>query len=574
MVKASTAAALAAVLSLSVTISAPAAVPTGSPDTQESTPPANSLNFQAASAMAQVFTPAHSGYLTDVTLYVGTSGSNPITVYINIWDTTSLDPATAKPSQPCAMDPTNTRTSMFANQLLGTNTWHNYTLTRPVHVTANTPYAIVTCTPFANVFRWSWENVETYSGGKPYLGTFGWMTPSAFKAFDFKAWVSGSQSLSISANSPAVNVDEGAAAANTGTFTNPLGYTVYLSASAGGVTRTGTSTGTWSWTASDEGSNQRITITADDAHGHTATTSFTATVNAVKPKVQIGGAALLSAQSATGNPEGTPIQLTGSAQSPSADDNAAGFTYSWNVTKDGADFATGSGSSWSFTPDDEGTYVVTLTATDDGTQSNTSAPVTFLGSNVQPTATITGVSEPAPWNLIVPQEQLTFTGNFTDPGIRDTHTATWDFGDGSTASTNYDASGSETFSAPHSYVNAGTYAVSLTVTDDDGGSSTAHWSVTVITTQQALATLAAQVQRLPNLTAGERNSLTVKLNAASAAISRGDTIAADNQLNAFLHELQADVNTGKVSEGDATLMRSAIRAIRNSLGTLNRFLGS
>ena len=572
MVRASTAAALAAVLSLAVTISAPASTPTGSPDTQESTPPANSLNFQASTAMAQVFTPAHSGSLTDVTLWAGTSGSTPVTLYINIWNATSADPATARPSQPCAMDATNPRTSRFANQVLGTNTWRNYTLTQPVQVTANTPYAIVVCVPFANVFRWSWENVETYSGGKPYLwSNNAWMTPTGFKAFDFKAWLSATQSLSVAANSPAVNVDEGAAGANTGTFTNPFGYTVYLSASAGSVTKSGTSTGTWSWTASDEGSNQSILITADDAHGHTATASFTATVNAVKPKVQINGSSLLSAQSA-GSPEGTPVQLTGTAQSPSAEDNAAGFSYSWKVTKDGADFAAGFGSSWSFTPDDEGTYLVTLTAADDGAANTVST--TVIGANVQPTAAITGLTGPAPWNLILPQEQLTFAGTFTDPGIRDTHTATWSFGDGSTASASFAASGSETFSATHSYVNPGSYPVSLTVTDDDGGSSTANWTVNVLTTQQALAAMAAQVQKLPNLTPGERNSLAVKLNAASASISRGDTIAADNQLNAFLHELSADVNTGKVSESDATLLRSAIRAIRNSLGTLSRFLGS
>lgn len=565
----------AAVLSFSITVSASASVPTGTPDTQEAAPPANSLNFQAMTAMAQVFTPAHSGDLTDVTLYVGTAGSNPITVYLNIWDTTSKDPTTASPLQQCLMDATNPRTTRLANQLLGTNTWHNFTLTKPVWVTADTPYAIVVCAPFANVFRWSWENVETYPGGKPYLWSGGWMTPSGFKAFDFKAWVSGSQTLSLTPNNAAVTVTEGAAGANTGTFSNPFGYAVSLSASAGSVTKSGTSTGTWSWTAPDEGPSQTVMITADDGHSHTATASFTATVNAVKPTVQITSGAGQVASSTVKSPEGTPIQLTGWAHSPSADDNASGFTYMWMVSKDGADFAAGFGSSWSFTPDDEGTYVVTLIATDDGGYSNSSVPMTFIGTNLAPTATIIGVTGPAPWNLFLPQEQLMFTGSFTDPGTGDTHTATWDFGDGATTSTRYDIpSGSEKFSVTHSYVNPGTYPVSLTVADDDGGTSTAHWTVNVVTTQQALATIAAQVQKLPNLTAGERNSLTVKLNAASAAISRGDTTAANNQLNAFLHELQAYVNTGKVSESDATQMRSAIHAIKASLGTLSRFLES
>jgi hypothetical protein len=43
---------------------------------------------------------------------------------------------------------------------------------------------------------------------------------------------------------------------------------------------------------------------------------------------------------------------------------AAGLTYAWNVTKDGALFATGAGASFSFTPNAAGTYIVSLTVTD------------------------------------------------------------------------------------------------------------------------------------------------------------------------------------------------------------------
>src|SRR5579875_3819502 len=40
------------------------------------------------------------------------------------------------------------------------------------------------------------------------------------------------------------------------------------------------------------------------------------------------------------------------------------FSYAWSVTKDGAPYATGNQANFSFTPDSDDTYVVTLTATD------------------------------------------------------------------------------------------------------------------------------------------------------------------------------------------------------------------
>ena len=92
------------------------------------------------------------------------------------------------------------------------------------------------------------------------------------------------------------------------------------------------------------------------------------------------------------------------------------------------------------------------------------------------------------------------------------------------------------------------------------------------TTQAVLSKIAGVVQNLSGLNAGQKNSLQVKLNAASAAAARGDSKAAHNQLNAFLNELQADVNTGKVSQGDYQVLTSEVQAVQGGLGTYNRFL--
>ncbi|QDT49187.1 PKD domain protein [Symmachiella dynata] len=71
---------------------------------------------------------------------------------------------------------------------------------------------------------------------------------------------------------------------------------------------------------------------------------------------------------------------------------------------------------------------------------------------------------------------LVLDGTFSDVGSRDTHSATIDWGDGS--SSNVSAAGG-IFSGEHTYVDSGTYTIAVTLTDDDGGSSTSQINVTI-----------------------------------------------------------------------------------------------
>jgi PKD repeat protein len=288
--------------------------------------------------------------------------------------------------------------------------------------------------------------------------------------------------------------------------------------------------------------------------------------------VNVAGAKPIASITAPGStaPEGTAVHLTGSALSPSAVDNAAGFIYGWTVTKNGTAYRTGSGAHWQFTPDDEGTFVVTMKATDDGSQFDTAA-VTVTGTNVWPTASITGVSGSAPL-VITPLETLGFNGTFTDPGGLDSHSSRWSFGDGTTSSANHGVGGSGSPSASHAYTAPGTYHVSLTVTDDDGGAGVATTTVVVQTPQQALTSIEAYVKGITTLNKGQKNSLLAKLEAASASAARGDTKAAHNQMSAFLNEVRADVKTGKMTTGQQTTLTAAIHAVEAALGTYNRML--
>jgi PKD repeat protein len=58
-------------------------------------------------------------------------------------------------------------------------------------------------------------------------------------------------------------------------------------------------------------------------------------------------------------------------------------------------------------------------------------------------------------------ETVYFSGSFYDQGVFDTHTYEWDFDDGATDTSS--------LTPTHSFCDDGTYTVSLTVTDDDGG---------------------------------------------------------------------------------------------------------
>jgi PKD repeat protein len=72
-------------------------------------------------------------------------------------------------------------------------------------------------------------------------------------------------------------------------------------------------------------------------------------------------------------------------------------------------------------------------------------------------------------------------GLFIDPGKLDTHTATIDWGDGSAVQNGsiLFANGSGVIGGKHTYADDGVYTVTVTVSDDDGGSDTQSFLVTV-----------------------------------------------------------------------------------------------
>jgi PKD repeat protein len=73
-------------------------------------------------------------------------------------------------------------------------------------------------------------------------------------------------------------------------------------------------------------------------------------------------------------------------------------------------------------------------------------------------------------NLIQVNASLSAQTTFTDLGVLDTHTAVWDWGDGTTSNGSVtESNGSGSVSNSHIYTTAGVYPIKLIVTDKDGG---------------------------------------------------------------------------------------------------------
>ncbi|HEY3392612.1 MAG TPA: PKD domain-containing protein [Lacipirellulaceae bacterium] len=130
---------------------------------------------------------------------------------------------------------------------------------------------------------------------------------------------------------------------------------------------------------------------------------------------------------------------------------------------------------------DDGVYIVTVTITDDDGGSDAQS-FTVTVNNVPPVLVVAvdqTVNEGQ--ELDLSGEGAPPLGLFIDPGKRDTHTATIDWGDG-TAVQNGSilfANGSGVIGGKHTYADDGVYTVTVTVTDDDGGSDTQSFLVTV-----------------------------------------------------------------------------------------------
>jgi PKD repeat protein len=141
-------------------------------------------------------------------------------------------------------------------------------------------------------------------------------------------------------------------------------------------------------------------------------------------------------------------------------------------------------------------YTITVTLTDDDTESDVDT-TTVTVNNVDPVTSIDSMAQPNPQFILPLVHTLDFSGSFTDTGTQDTHTAIWDWGDTTMSSgTVVESGGSGTVTGSHIYTAPGIYTVTLTVTDDDGGSDSDTFVVEVVDAHGALDDLNDYIQGL------------------------------------------------------------------------------
>jgi large repetitive protein len=198
--------------------------------------------------------------------------------------------------------------------------------------------------------------------------------------------------------------------------------------------------------------NYNIVLTVTDKDGAVTTKTETVKVDNVAPVV-------VSIAKPTQINEGQAIELSTIATDAGADDT---LTYNWDL---GDGTAPAIGQKVSHTYIDNGVYNVVLNVTDkDG--GTTKEIIKIKVDNLAPT--IINISQPP---KISEGQAAEFSATATDPGLNDTLTHNWDFGDGTAPVIGQTIN--------HTFIDNGIYNTVLTVTDKDGAITTKTTAVKV-----------------------------------------------------------------------------------------------
>jgi PKD repeat protein len=247
-------------------------------------------------------------------------------------------------------------------------------------------------------------------------------------------------------------VSEGGSVGLAGSGSDPNGdpLTFMWDLDDNGAFETSGQNATFSASGLDGPSTRTVVLQACDAQDACATNAVIVTVNNVPPVVQAGADQTVA--------ESEPVSFAGSfTDAGSADTHTIEWNFGDGMTTDGTQTP-------SHAYAESGSYTVTLTVIDDdgGVDSDTLTVVVSSVAIAVEAGADQAVDEGAP---------VHFSGSFTDPRGGEAHNIEWDFGDG--------AKTDGTLTPTHVYADDGTYIVTLTVTDDDGGAGSDTLTITV-----------------------------------------------------------------------------------------------
>lgn len=224
------------------------------------------------------------------------------------------------------------------------------------------------------------------------------------------------------------------------------------------------STPTFDASTLDGPATRTVAVRISDATGNQDLATTTIQIVNIAPVADAGGPYVVD--------EGGTILLSGTATDVEAD--LESLIYEWDLDGDGEfDDAVGASPLLDATElNGPGTITVSLRVSDDDGGSSAgsgggSESAEVEVNNVAPTVgEITGL----PTDPEALTELFSVSAEFFDPGIDDEHTATWDWGDGTTSAGNVIANGdgSGLVTGEHQYAEPGVYVVSLSLDDGDG----------------------------------------------------------------------------------------------------------